>query len=287
MGSFTRKIIETRLTLASGSYGGQGNTKIIRDLATRVSVEKPGLPDKAKARIEIYNLKLEDMDRLKTLGYRAREYRRNLVEVHAGDEESGLSMVFSGEITFASADFLAAPDPFFTIDAVSGLIPDLTPEGPSTFKGEIGVADIIGKIANEIGYPFENQGVTAKLRSPVLQGSPFAKAVSAARQAGVDLLTEDRKFILLPAGGSLKGNSVLLTDQSGLVRYPTLTNTGITIEALFNPNFQRGSLIEVRSVVPGASGVWRISKLSHDLSANGSTAGPWVSRIEAVFRSDG
>lgn len=42
MKSFTQKLIELRITLAQGSFGGKGNTKIIRQLSCDVEIEKAG-----------------------------------------------------------------------------------------------------------------------------------------------------------------------------------------------------------------------------------------------------
>lgn len=287
MSSFTKKIIETRFTLGAGSFGGQGNQKIVKLLASEATIEKPGLPDKNKANVSIGNVTYDDVAELTTLGFRPGETRKNLIEIYAGDETSALSRVFAGEVVIAFGDFNAAPDPTLEVEAMSGYFPDVTASPPTSFQGEIPVADIISDIAARIGYSFENQGVTARLRNPVLNGSPFQQASSAARQAGATLLADDGAFILLPADAARQGNAVLLRDDTGLIGYPTFTNDGVVLEALFNPAFEYGGLIKVESIVPKASGVWRITKLSHALSANDAAGGAWSSSIEASYISEG
>ena len=39
--------------------------------------------------------------------------------------------------------------------------------------------------------------------------------------------------------------------------------------------------MQVQSIVPGATGTWKITKLTHDLLANALFPGPWQSTIEA------
>lgn len=280
--SFTQKILETHLTVASGSFGGKGNTKIIRGLATDVSIERPGLPDKDKARVKIYNLPLSDMEQLTTLAFRPLEVRKNIVRILAG-EENNLSEVFSGDITNAFANFNNAPDPSFEIEALCGYYASIQPSSPTSISGSTPVSDVISKIAKQIGYSFINQGVTSSLRNAVLNGSPMEQAINAAKQVGAQLLINDTTMTLLNKDEALSGNAVLLTKDTGMIGYPTFNNEGIVVTSLYNPAFKFNSLIKVESIVPKATGVWRITKLTHNLSAFNPASSQWISEIEATY----
>lgn len=50
---------------------------------------------------------------------------------------------------------------------------------------------------------------------------------------------------------------------------------------LYNPDLQLGGMIEVKTVVPGAEGTWKITKLSHSLVANSNAPSDWFSEVEA------
>lgn len=282
--SFTQKILETRITLAAGSFGGQGNTKIIRGLATEASIEKPGLPDKAKASIKITNLPLTAMEQLTTLAFRPLQTQKNRISIWAGDAASGLAQVFSGEITSAFGNFNAAPDPVFEVEAMTGYYPSLMSQNPTTMAGSAPVADVVGKLAQTMGYSFQNEGVSGQLRNAVLNGSPLEQARNAAKQAGVELLIDDGALVLLPAGAARSGNAVVLNKSSGMIGYPTFNNNGISLKCLYNPALRFGALVKVESIVPKASGVWKITKLSHKLSAFNTGGGAWQSEIEGTYR---
>lgn len=281
--SFTRKAIETRITLAKGSFGGQGNTKVIRGLATRVSVEKPGLPDKPKCSVQIINLPLGDMEQMTTLAFKPLQYQRNSISVYAGEEGRELSLVFSGEITSAFGNFNSAPDPAFEIEAMGGFFGALTPKAPAAVAGSVSVGDFIGQQAGLIGYAFRNEGFTGQLRNAVFNGSPLEQAQAAARQGGADLILDDGSLILLPPGKARGGNTVLLNKDSGMIGYPTFNNNGISVKCLYNPALHYGGLVKVESIVPKASGTWRITKLSHKLVAYDSSGGDWTSEVEAAY----
>jgi hypothetical protein len=286
MASFTRKQIEVRITLAAGSFGGKGSEKVINGLPVSCEVSKTGGDEKPSCKISIGGMAYSEMEQLTTLAFRPLQTRKNLVAIFAGDAENGLSQVFAGEITQAAADFNNAPDVTFEIEAVSGYYPALMPAGPQTVAGEVGVADIVSQQAQAMGYEFRNEGVTAKLTNTILNGTPMQKAKAAARQAGANLLVDDNTLILLPPGKERKGTTVLLSDKSGLMGYPSFSNEGITLDAIYNPAFQLNGLIEVKSIVPKASGLWRITKLEHKLSANNPGEDDWTSSIDAVYVSE-
>lgn len=125
-GSFTLKRLEFHVTLRVGQFADGGNTKIIRDVPLKARIEKTGPPDFCKARLEARGLRYEDMEQLSTLAFRPLFTARNVVQVYAGDERDGLSLAFSGDITQASADFNAAPDVTFTMEAMTGWFGALT-----------------------------------------------------------------------------------------------------------------------------------------------------------------
>jgi hypothetical protein len=71
-----------------------------------------------------------------------------------------------------------------------------------------------------------------------------------------------------------------------MIGYPTFSSDGIEVDALYNPAFKIGGLIEVKSIVPKASGLWRIVKLEHSLCANDPDGEDWKTGIEAVYVSE-
>lgn len=289
-GSFTRKLLEVHVTLQAGQFEG-GNTKIITDVPLKVRIEKTGPPDFCKATIEARGLRYEDMAQMSTLAFRPLYSARNSVAVFAGDEVDGLSLAFSGSITQASADFNAAPDVSFKIEAMTGYFGAITPQSPTAVKGAQPAADFIAMQAQKAGFTFQNDGVSAQLNNAIFNGSPVAQARAAARQIGAELIIDDDVMILSPAGGAGKnagggrGNAVLLNKDTGLLGYPVLSNEGVQLKALYNPAFRLGGLVEVESIVPKASGTWRIIKLTHDLAAFDAKGGPWESQMTTYYPS--
>ncbi|MBE1237446.1 hypothetical protein IHV25_07265 [Phaeovibrio sulfidiphilus] len=281
--SFTRKVIETRITLMEGAFGAATPPMVLRSFGTSATVTRPGLPDKESASVTISGLSYETMARLTTLGFLPGEPYRNRIALLAGQEGAPLSSIFMGEIVRSWADFNTAPDPVLRIEALSGFFPSLIAEEPLSREGSVSLADLLGEIAARIGYSFENHGSTALLRNPVLNGSPLEKAMEAAAQVGETLLVEDDRMIVLPAGRARRGAPVALDARSGLVGYPTFTSEGVSFRCLFNPNLAHAGLVQLKSIVPRASGLWQITRLTHRLETSGPGSGAWFSEVEACY----
>lgn len=109
------------------------------------------------------------------------------------------------------------------------------------------------------------------------------QAINAAKQVGAQLLVNDTTMTLLNKDEALSGNAILLTKDTGMIGYPTFNNEGIVVTSLYNPAFKFNSLIKVESIVPKATGVWRITKLTHNLSVFNPASSQWISEIEATY----
>jgi hypothetical protein len=168
------------------------------------------------------------------------------------------------------------------IEAAAGSYPSLKASPPIAVKGSQSAASLIEQFAKESGYVFLNNGVTASVKNAVLNGDPVSKMRTVAGMVGCELIIDDNQVKIQPFDKGLdQGNAVLMSKDSGMLGYPTFTSEGIKLRCLYNPDLQLGGMIEVDSVVPGAEGTWKISKLSHSLVANSPSPGDWFSEVEA------
>lgn len=277
--SFSKKQIRVGLALYKDE---QKRTIVYEGVETHVSIEKPGEPDQNKATVELYNLTMDAMRDMTTLAFKPLQTKKNLIVIFAGDETEGMSMCFAGEIDTAYADFSGAPTIKMHIEAAAGSYPSLKASPPIAVKGSQSAASLIEQFAKESGYTFVNNGVTASVKNAVLNGSPVQKMRTVAGMVGCELLIDDNVVKIQPYDKGLdEGNAVLMSKDAGMLGYPTFTSEGIKMRCLYNPDLQLGGMVEVDTVVPGAKGTWKITKLSHSLVANAVSAGDWFSEIEA------
>lgn len=282
--SFLKRKLKILLTLQKGSFkGGEGNAYEISDLAMSVRVDKTGAPDFGKASAVIYGLPLDVMEQLSTLCMHPLFVRRNYINIYAGDEYNGYNQIYAGTITKASGDFNSAPDIKFSIESQIGFFGAVTAQGANVISGSQSASTFIEQQAKKIGFTFKNEGVTGTVKNAVFEGSPIEQARQCAKQIGAELILDDETMILVSNGASRKGNAVLLNANSGLLGYPTMTQNGIEIRAIFNPNFRFAGLIKLETLVPKCSGTWRIVKMSHTLDSNLPSGGKWETAITAYY----
>ena len=289
MSSYTQKLIEVRVTLAEGNFAtsknNAGNTKIIR-LACDVVINKPGGKEKPSATIKIYNMPLADMEQLTLLAFRPLKSSKNGVAVYAGDE-SGLSLAFSGDITGAVPDFTGAPEPVFTISAVTGYEASITAVKPYTAKGEQDVPDILEKLAKSMGFTFVNRGVTAKLRNLCLMGGPMEQARALADAARLELIVDDGELVAAPKNtlrmDATEQNTPVWSAGTGLLGYPGFDNKGIVAKGIYEPRLLIGGPLRIVSIVPKVTGLWKITSLSHHLQSGLPRGGAWESSVKASY----
>ncbi len=302
--SFSLKTIRIAVTLGQGVFSEGGNTRIVEGLSCDATIQKPGLPEQNSASIKITGLDYHAMEQLTFLAFRPLESYRNTITIEAGERGKELSMVFRGGITRASADFNNAPDPAMQFEAASGYFAQQIATPPTAVKGEDTVDHLMRTWMDEAGMVgFKNQGITASVKNTYYVGDPISKMKKLSHDIGFDLIIDDESVVILnpgaareepPARASDTSNSsvgtggtggggaiIVLNKDTGMIGYPTFSQSGISIKSFFNPAVRYGNRIRVDSIVPRASGEWIVTKLTHNISAYNPSGGPWETQIEA------
>ena len=287
--SFTIKTIRVTFTLGKGAFPGDrdpfsksGRVKTIEGLACDVVIDKPGPPQKNSATVTVWGLSPESMGLLAMLAFKPLESHHNLISIVAGDKDGSTSRAFKGEITRAYADFSGVPNTCMHFEASSGTYPQQKRSHTLTINGEAPVDNLFKMFAHEAGYAYSNQGVTGSVGNSWYPGTPVEKMAKLARDIGCDMFIDDGLVVVLPKDKPRRGDTIFLSAANGMIGYPSFNNDGISCRCLYHPGLRYGGLVRVKSVVAGASGLWRITGLSHHLSAYNPHGGPWESRIQAV-----
>ncbi len=276
--TFSKKRIVVRI------FSDDGRVTSFEDFATKVSVKKVGGAEFASANVTIYGVRLETASRLTWATFLPNANKYHLIEIQAG-AGSSLSLIFKGEITFCAVDLNDA-NPVLKIQAHTGGYFNLKPASPVSVDGTVSVADFVKAQVNELeGFAFENHGVDSQLNDCTISGSPIQKIRQAASQVGATLLIDDGKVVLMKSGETRNSNSTIpvIDKATGLIGYPSLTTSGVSLTSYFRPELQLGGLVRVNTIVPGCSGTWAITELGHELEAGNSASQSWHTTINGVF----
>ncbi len=282
MAGTTYSLKEIQVAIAL-DVGGANNSYSFQGFCTTANIEKSGGVDFATADVQIYGLSLDVMGRLTTLAFRPLNRRWNAISIAAGEQGTELSTIFQGEITVAFADLNGA-SPVMKIQAQTSAYNVLSPTPQIAVTGAQSVDQLMTTLCKDCEKTFVNEGVDASLSNTVLTGDPVGKMRQIADQIGADLLIDDSKVVLLPRGGTRTDTGVpVISADSGMIGYPTFTNTGVEVQTFFRPDLKIGGAFRLESIVPNASGIWKITRLAHELSAHNPNGGAWRTSVSGFW----
>ncbi|MES2348876.1 MAG: hypothetical protein V4641_15050 [Pseudomonadota bacterium] len=279
--SFTEKLIELTITLGVGNFGEDvGDTVTLSGYRMIVDAVNPGGESMGMVNIRVFGMPTELMNKLTTIGAINRAIRvKNTISVAAGDNETGMQLVFFGTISDAWGDYNAAPDVAFNVIAYAGLAASVKPVDATSYKGATSVTSIMQGLAFELELSFEDNGVDVTLANPYFSGTTLNKVRQCARAAGIKYTIDRGTLAIWPTTGARSGDKPVISKDTGMVGYPTLSSKGMEVNMLFNWNIRLGGEVEIESSIPMANGTWKVFNLSHSLSTK-VPGGPWFTMME-------
>lgn len=273
-----KKQLRFVVTLGTGKFGSSNNDTItLQGFRATADIDKAGGMMMGTLRAKIYGVKQTDMNSVTTLQWKAGLLIPNTVEVYAIDGAAE-TLVFAGNIVNAWADYQSMPDVFLHIQAQSAFFNALKAIPPRSFKGGVDVASVMAQIARNLGYTFENNGVTTRLVDVYLPNTGMEQAKDLARAAGCDLYLDDKILAITPPNVPRKVIIPLISPASGLVGYPTFDGVGVNFQTLFNPAITFGGSIKLETDVQQAAGEWVVTSVGHRLESE-KPGGAWFSNV--------
>ena len=95
---------------------------------------------------------------------------------------------------------------------------------------------------------------------------------------------DDNTIVITPKGEARENKGgFTLNKDNGLIGYPNFTEEGIEAVCFFNPNLQIGAVVNLETIVPKATGQWKVTELNHTLEINGSSEAMWRTSFSAVY----
>lgn len=279
MPSFSnKKQLRFVITLGTGKFGSSDNdTVTLQGFRAIADIDKAGGMMMGTLKAKIYGVKQADMNSITTLQWKPQTWIPNTVEVFAIDGTAE-TLIFAGNIVNAWADYHGMPDVFLHIQAQAAFFNALKAIPPRSFKGPIDTPSVMAQIAGDLGYTFENNGVTTQLTDLYLPNTGLEQAKDLARAAGCDLYLDDKVLAITPPNVPRKALIPVISPTSGLIGYPTFDGVGVNFQALFNPGVTFGGSIKLETDVQQAAGEWIVTSVAHRLESE-KPGGAWLSTI--------
>lgn len=282
--SFTEKKITAIFTLEDGEFKSGGNQLTLEGLRMMAHIESYGVFEQGTCGLRIWGMNPEDMNTLSTLGRRM-GISKNGLSLLAGDDENGMTQVFSGTIFDAYTDYNSLPDVVFCIDASPGWFEKMAPAAANSFQGVTDVTTIMKSLASAAGFAFVNHSVNVQLANHYLCGSVMNQIQDVVTSTGIGCRLANDTLEIWPEGGFTDEESVQLSAETGMVGYPEFDPYGLAITSEFNPDLIYGRKVTVTSSIPQACGDFIISQCVHSISSK-LPGGPWFTALR-VWSDDG
>ena len=269
---FAQRLLQVQINLAQGagalqptsfppsltSVGGNSVTiggTVATQLRMRCRIQNSGAFLDNMAQLDIWGLDFPTMQQLSTLGMLLDAIPRNTITIKAGDQSSGLSQVYSGDIINAYADSNAAPDVPMHFECQFGAAQAALVANPTSYPDSVSVAAAAQDYAKKLGLTFENNGVTIQLPGSYLDGSVITQAKKLATDSNTDMVVCDggKTLVICPKNLPRKTTSIITIAPPPIGRmigYPSYTQQGIKVDTLFDPNIRfRGQVQVISSVL--------------------------------------
>lgn len=264
------------VTLVKGKTDkAEEKTFQLEGLRVEARVDNPGGSQSwGTLNARIFGLRTEILNTFTMVAGKVIGQTNNRVIVEAGDDMSGMSRIFDGNIWFAAQNLQGAPDVCLELVGISAMFERIAPAAPNSYKGSFDVATAIEGLTKSIGFAFENSGVTVKLRDHYASGSIIDQIYDLARSAGIMCSIDNRTVAIWPNGGSRSDRIIKVNKDTGLVGYPTISSNGTAIRTVFNPAINISAKIDLESVITPVNGRWYCQTVTHEL-ASLVPDGPW------------
>ena len=266
--SLSPKKIDVSFSLASGTFGDSGsNTANVTGLRVTCHVLNRGGAGQSNMELAIYGLPLSIMNQLTTFGTNYQLQQKNGVTVSAGDADSGMSVVFQGNIFQAWVDGQSQPNVCLRVVATPGTFYNAKPQTPLSYPGAVSAATIANTIAGYLGLTLENNGVNTVVSNPYYASDAISMITELAEHAGFDWTIDKSVLAITPKGKGRAGDPPLISAQTGMVGYPIFVSNNLVVRSVFNPNIKYQGFIKIQSDLTPANGTWKVGKIEYELES--------------------
>lgn len=244
-----------------------GQIQFYEGLRVRVSGTKFADPMQNDCTVTISGLKRETRDYLLTETSPFNDNRtpkRLIVEV--GRESTGLFRLFVGDIV--SSEPSSPPDLDLTIkaktqNAQAGNI--VSTAAPASSR----LSALAQQVARDLGLTLEFDAQDKNIGNYQHTGAALKQVDKLAAAGGVVAYIDDDKLIVKDALRPLTNRVRILNKDSGMVGVPKITEKGITVQFLIDPETAIGGALRIESKInPAINGEYVINQLKFDANTH-------------------
>lgn len=242
-----------------------GELRTYEDLWVSASGTKYANPLQNECEVRIANLSREVRDFIltETSPFNANRTPKRIV-LDAGRESTGVFRLFEGDITEAIPS--QAPDITLTLKAKTGQFKKGTIV-TRTEAPQIALSKLAANVAGDLGLTLVFEAKDKNIANYTFAGGALKQVDKLSRTGAVNAYVDDNRLVVKDYNVPLQGVSHELSEQTGMIGLPEITEQGIRVTYLLDPKSQLGGELQLTSKInPAATGNYTIFALSFEVS---------------------
>lgn len=242
-----------------------GQLNVYEGLAATATIQKFANPLQNEAEVKITNLSKSVRDYLLTETSPFNQSRKpKRLTIEAGRESTGVSRLFVGDITECSP--AQPPDIVLTIKAKTKQADKGTVVAVAHGAQEQ-LSVIAQGVASALGLTLVFQATDKSVANYSFSGGALKQIQKLGEAGRVNAYIDDDKLIVKDYNAPLQQTTNVLSKDSGLIGIPELTEQGVKVRYLMDPNSKLGGELELESELYSAvNGRYVIYTLSYELA---------------------
>ena len=254
-------MIDTRIvTLEIEVAGG---LKRIEGASCVFTVSKTGNGVMNEADIKVANLAKHDRDYLISATSPLKRLReRKSVTLYAGYVSTGVARLFRGDITAAS--LTQPPDIWLQLKAKTGYFARgqvVSRQAPE----QTALSALAAQVASDMDLRLDFQAGDKQVENYSFTGGNAFQVDKLGKAGLVNAYIDDDALVVTDDAVPLAGKMRRLSEESGMIGIPEITEQGIKVKMLFDTQTTIGTLLDVQSRLnPSADGRYVIHRLQYN-----------------------
>lgn len=136
-----------------------------------------------------------------------------------------------------------------------------------SFSEQAKLSDIAQKVAKDLEVASNFQATDKTIRSYSYTGSALKQVEKLGEMGNVNAYIDNEILIVKNSQQPLLGKRKVLNVDSGMIGVPEMTERGVKVKYLFDPETTLGGELKIKSQLnPAIAGIYNIYKLTFDLS---------------------
>jgi hypothetical protein len=187
-----------------------------------------------------------------------------LLTIKAGRQSYGTTVFYQGNVI--SCNVTQPPDIGITLRALANNF-QMSLIANFQFAANTLLSQIAQQAALQQGLTLDFEATDKQINNFSYTGAQNNLIQKLNEIGGIHAFEENGSLIVLNLGSPRKGASITISESTGMVGIPQVTEQGVFVRVMLNPLIQLGGQVTINSIVnPAANGQFKVMKIDYEIA---------------------